>query len=72
MPILEVDDVDAAVWKWVKEDIGNPVILERKLREIQAGQKQANSGAVHPFTALEEPETHLHPQAQRALCRQIK
>jgi putative ATP-dependent endonuclease of OLD family len=35
-------------------------------------QKQARSGAVHPLTALEEPETHLHPQAQRALFRQIK
>jgi putative ATP-dependent endonuclease of OLD family len=35
-------------------------------------QKQANSGAIHPLTALEEPETHLHPQAQRALFRQIK
>jgi putative ATP-dependent endonuclease of the OLD family len=34
-------------------------------------QNQANSGAVHPVTALEEPETHLHPQAQRALFRQI-
>jgi putative ATP-dependent endonuclease of OLD family len=35
-------------------------------------QKQGNSGAVHPMMALEEPETHLHPQAQRALFRQIK
>jgi putative ATP-dependent endonuclease of OLD family len=35
-------------------------------------QKQARSGALHPVTALEEPETHLHPQAQRALFRQIK
>lgn len=35
-------------------------------------QKQASSGAIHPLTALEEPETHLHPQAQRALFRQIK
>jgi putative ATP-dependent endonuclease of the OLD family len=34
-------------------------------------QKQAE-GAVHPLTALEEPETHLHPQAQRALFRQIR
>jgi len=35
-------------------------------------QKQGSSGALHPMMALEEPETHLHPQAQRALFRQIK
>jgi putative ATP-dependent endonuclease of the OLD family len=35
-------------------------------------QKQTDSGAVHPMMALEEPETHLHPQAQRSLFRQIK
>jgi len=35
-------------------------------------QKQGGSGAVHPVMALEEPETHLHPQAQRALFRQIQ
>ncbi len=34
-------------------------------------QKQSNSNAIHPLMALEEPETHLHPQAQRALFRQI-
>ena len=35
-------------------------------------QKQSSPGAIHPVMALEEPETHLHPQAQRALFRQIK
>jgi putative ATP-dependent endonuclease of OLD family len=35
-------------------------------------QKQAKTNAMHPLMALEEPETHLHPQAQRALFRQIK
>ena len=35
-------------------------------------QKQGSSSAVHPMMAMEEPETHLHPQAQRALFRQIK
>lgn len=34
-------------------------------------QKQGGSSPVHPMMALEEPETHLHPQAQRALFRQI-
>jgi putative ATP-dependent endonuclease of OLD family len=35
-------------------------------------QKQGSSGAVHPMMAMEEPETHLHPQAQRSLYRQIR
>ncbi len=35
-------------------------------------QKQGSATAVHPMMGLEEPETHLHPQAQRALFRQIK
>jgi putative ATP-dependent endonuclease of OLD family len=34
-------------------------------------QKQGGAGAVHPMMAMEEPETHLHPQAQRSLFRQI-
>lgn len=33
---------------------------------------QAKDDAVHPMLALEEPEAHLHPQAQRALFSQIK
>ena len=34
-------------------------------------QKRASSGAVHPMIAMEEPEAHLHPQAQRALFGHI-
>ena len=33
--------------------------------------KNAKSDRVHPMLALEEPESHLHPQAQRALFFQI-
>ncbi len=34
-------------------------------------QKCAKSSLIHPMLALEEPETHLHPQAQRALFRLV-
>lgn len=33
--------------------------------------KNAKGGKVHPMLALEEPESHLHPQAQMALFSQI-
>ena len=35
-------------------------------------QQNAKGDAVHPMLALEEPEAHLHPQAQRALFNQIE
>jgi len=34
-------------------------------------QKNAKDDKVHPMLALEEPEAHLHPQAHRALFKQI-
>lgn len=37
---------------------------------FQQAQKDHNS--VHTFLALEEPEAHLHPHAQRALYGQVK
>lgn len=34
-------------------------------------QQLAKTSALHPLMAMEEPECHLHPQAQRSLFRQI-
>lgn len=35
-------------------------------------QAKRDHNVVHPFLALEEPEAHLHPHAQRSLFAQIK
>lgn len=34
-------------------------------------RQKKSAHEIHPFLALEEPEVHLHPQAQRALFRQL-
>ena len=41
-------------------------------RAYSTWRQENAKGEVHPMLALEEPEAHLHPQAHRALFKQIK
>lgn len=39
---------------------------------ITLKQRRLKNGRMHPFLAIEEPENHIHPQAQRAIFNLIK
>ena len=52
MPVINVAKLDARVWEWVKEEIANPAILQRKLQEIQTQQQEERSGARDALEAL--------------------
>ena len=41
-------------------------------RAYSTWRQENAKGEVHPMLALEEPEAHLHPQAHRALFKQIE
>lgn len=45
------------------------VLLFKAYTSWKMGKRKSN--AIHPFLAIEEPETHLHPNAQRSVFGQI-
>ena len=52
MPTVSETKVDDRVWQWIKEEIANPTILERKLREIQNKQRIGMSGKKESLETL--------------------
>lgn len=65
MPVLQVGDVDAKVWQWVKEEIANPDVLERKLREVQDNQREENSGKQRSLELLEQHKAEIEAELER-------
>ncbi len=65
MPVQNVQLIDDLVWQWIKEEIASPEVLERKLREIQAAQREQNSDKEHVLTTLQTHKTELAGQLKR-------
>lgn len=65
MPSLVAEQVDDRVWQYIKEEIANPTNLERKLREIQAGQQQANSGKQETLDRLYAHKSTIEAELER-------
>ena len=67
MTQLDYQEVDDRVWEWVKEDIGNPKVLERKLLEIQAGQREENRGKEEARTTILAHKAELEADLKKRL-----
>ncbi|WP_157046166.1 ATP-dependent nuclease [Geotalea uraniireducens] len=48
------------------------LLVFRAFASWRSSQAQMEGDQIHTFLALEEPESHLHPQAQRSLFSHIK
>lgn len=65
MPQLDYQLVDDRVWEWVKGDIGNPQVLERKLLEIQSAQREENKGKEESQATIVAHKEELEAELKR-------
>lgn len=72
MPLLNAGMVDGLVWEWVKEELANPDVLERKLREIQAEQQAGSSATLMSLRTLEAHKAEIEAAIKRVLTMAAK
>ncbi|MEO7913707.1 MAG: recombinase family protein [Roseiflexaceae bacterium] len=65
MKPIKTSTVDERTWEWVKEEIANPAVLERKLREIQSQQRDKNGGKAEVVASLERNKAGLEEELKR-------
>lgn len=65
MPPVNVKQLDNLVWKWVKTEIANPIILEKKLLEIQAEQELGGMGVAKRIDMLAEHKKSIEEELRR-------
>jgi hypothetical protein len=72
MPKIDVDVLDQRVWEWVKQEIGDPAILERKLREVQNQQQQGYAGKQEALTSLTAHKNEVDQELKKLVTLYTK
>jgi site-specific DNA recombinase len=65
MPTVDVEYIDEVVWQWLKEEIANPEILQRKLEEIQAEQQANVAGYQSTLDMLYEHRAQIEEELKQ-------
>jgi site-specific DNA recombinase len=66
-PTFRADQVDGAVWKWVKPFLSDPAVLERGLAEYQAGREKETEPLRRHLKAIEDKLAQNQVQLDRLL-----
>ncbi len=68
MLLLPAPQVDQLVWEWVTEELTNPTVLERKLKEIQAEQEAGNTTKRERLATLEQHKAEIEANIKRLIA----